>query len=112
VTYTYVYPYYSGAAAPGRTPAQVAALTKDVRVSTASLNKTFTPANGDVYYYAYPASYGALTSIKDENNFETFGDWTLTTANITGLDASAVSYRIYAFNNPVVAGSTNYTFIR
>lgn len=112
VSFPFVYPYYSGAGAPGRTPAQVAAMTKDVRASTASLNKSFTTSNGDVYYFAYPASYGALTSIKDENNFETFSDWTLTTANITGLDGNAVSYRIYEFNNPVIAGSTNYTFIR
>ena len=112
VSFPFVYPYYSGAAAPSRTAAQVAALTKDIRVSTASLNKAFTTANGDVYYFAYPATYGALTSIKDVNNFETIGDWTLRTENITGLDASAVSYRIYEFNNPVVAGSTSYTFIR
>ena len=112
VTYSYVYPYYSGADAPGITAAAVSALTKDVRASTSSLNKSFTTSNGDVFYFAYPASYGALTSIKDENNFETIGDWTLRTENITGLDASAVSYRIYEFNNPVIAFTTDYTFIR
>ena len=112
VTYSYAYPYYSGAGAVGLSAAAVAALTKDVRASTASLNKSFTAANGNVYYFAYPASYGALTSILDENGFQTFGDWTLRTENITGLDASAQSYRIYEFNNPVVAGTTNYTFIR
>lgn len=112
VTYSYVYPYYSGAGLPGLSAASVAGLTKDVRVSTSSLNKTFTTSSGYVFYFAYPASYGALTSIKDENNFETIGDWTLRTENITGLDASAVSYRIYEFNNPVVALTTNYTFIR
>jgi len=110
--FTFVYPYYSGAGVPGLTAAQVAALTKDIRTSNSNLNKSFTTSNGDVYYFAYPASYGALTSILDENSFETIGDWTLRTENITGLDASAVSYRIYEFNNPVVAGSTDYTFIR
>lgn len=112
VTYSYVYPYYYGAGAPSLTAAQVAALTKDVISSSSNLNKAFTSLNGDVYYFAYPASYGALTSILDENGFETFADWTLRTENITGLDASAVSYLIYEFNNPVVAGSTDYTFIR
>jgi hypothetical protein len=110
--FTFVYPYYSGAGAPGLSAANVALLTKDVRVSTASLNKSFTTSNGDVYYFAYPASYGALSSILDENGFETFSDWTLRTENITGLDGNPVSYRIYEFNNPVVAGSTDYTFIR
>jgi hypothetical protein len=112
VSYPFVYPYYYGAGAPGLAAAAVGALTKHIIASTASVNRTFVTNNGDVYYFAYPASYGALTSVKDENNFETFGDWTLTTANITGLDGNPVSYRIYEFNNPVVAGSTDYTFIR
>lgn len=112
VGFTFVYPYYYGAGAPGLTAAQVAALTKDIRVSSSSLIKSFTSANGDVYYFSYPASYGALSSILDENGFETIGDWTLRTENITGLDGNPVSYRIYEFNNPVVAGSTNYTFTR
>lgn len=111
-TYSFVYPYYYGAAAPGRTPAQVAALTKSIISSSANVNRSFTTSNGDVYYFAYPASYGNLTSILDENGFETFSAWTLTTQNITGLDASAQSYRIYESNNPVVAGSTDFTFIR
>jgi hypothetical protein len=111
-SFTFVYPYYSGAGAVGLTAAQVAALTKDVRVSSSNLTKSFTTTNGQVYYFAYPASYGALTSILDINGFETFPDWTLRTENITGLDGNAISYRIYEFNNPVVAGSTDYTFIR
>jgi hypothetical protein len=110
--FTFVYPYYHGCGAPSLTAAQVAALTKSVITSNANLNRTFTSSNGDVYYYAYPASYGALTSILDENGFETFSDWTLRTENITGLDGNPVSYRIYEFNNPVIAGSTNFTFIR
>lgn len=109
-TYSFVYPYYYGAAVPGRTPAQVAALTKSIITENTNYNRPFTTANGDVYYFAYPASYGNLVSILDENGFETFSSWTKTTANITGLDASAVSYNIYEFNNPVVAGSTNFTF--
>lgn len=112
ITHTFVYPYYYGSDVPGITAAQVAALTKLVIVSTASLNRTFTPIDGDVFYFAYPATYGALTSILDENGFETIGDWTLRTENITGLDGNPVSYRIYEFNNPVAASTTNYTFVR
>ena len=112
VTYNFVYPYYSGAAAPGRTPAQVAALTKDIRVSTATLAKNFTTVDGDVYYFAYPASYGALTRIDDINGFDVTGSFTQRTENITGLDGNPVSYYIYESNNPVVAGSTTFTFRR
>ena len=111
-TFTYVYPYYNGAGVAGKSAAQVALLTKSIITSTATLAKTMTASASDVFYFAYPSSYGALTSILDVNNFETIGDWTRTTQNITGLDASAQSYYIYEFNNPVTAGSYQYTFKR
>lgn len=112
VTFTFVYPYYSGVGAAGLTAAQVAALTKDVRVSTASLAKSFSPNGSQVLYFAYPASYGALTSILDVNNFNTIGDWTQRTEDITGLDGNPVSYYIYEFNNVPLAGTYQYTFVR
>jgi len=109
-TFNFVYPYYYGIGAAGLTPAQVAALTKDVRTENTNYDRSFGAATSQVYYFAYPASYGALTSILDENGFEVFGDWTETIANITGLDTNAVSYRIYEFNNVVTAPATNYVF--
>lgn len=112
VTYTFVYPYYYGAGATGLSAAAVAALTKDI--ITAQTNKvvTFTASSGNIFYFAFPASYSDLISILDVNNFETISDWTKTTANITGLDGTPQSYKIYSFNNPVVAGSYQYTFKR
>lgn len=112
VSYTFIYPYYTGAANPGISAAVVATLSKLIISSTATLNRSFTAANGNVYYFAYPAVYGALTSILDENGFEVFGSFTRRIENITGLDGNAVSYNIYESNNPVVAGTTNFTFKR
>lgn len=109
-TFTFVYPYYYGIGAAGLTPAQVAALTKDVRTENTNLNRNFGATSAQVYYFAYPASYGTLSSILDENGFETISDWTLTVSNITGLDSTAVSYNIYEFDNVVTALATNYTF--
>lgn len=111
-TFTFVYPYYVGAGAPSLAASAVAGLTKRIITSTANRTEVIAAANSDVFYFAYPASYGALTSILDVNNFETFPDWTLRTENITGLDGNPVSYRIYEFNNPVTAGSYQYTFRR
>jgi hypothetical protein len=111
-TFSFVYPYYVGAGAAALSAANVATLTKRIINSSASRTETITVGAGQVIYFAYPASYGALTSILDVSSFETFPDWTLRTENITGLDASAVSYRIYEFNNPLTAGSYQYTFIR
>ena len=101
-----------GAGAAGLSASSVAGLTKRVITSTASRTESITASNSNVFYFAYPASYGALTSILDINGFETFPDWTLRTENITGLDGNAVSYRIYEFNNPVAAGAYQFTFIR
>ena len=112
VTFNFVYPYYYGAGATGLTPVQVAALTKDIIASTATKNVTMTATAGQVFYFAYPASYPALVSILDVNNFETIGDWTASTISITGLDATSQSYRQYVFNNPVTAGSYYYSFRR
>ncbi len=109
-SFSFVYPYYYGAGAVGLTPAQVAALTKLI-APHASRTLSIAATNGQVFYYAFPAAYGALSSILDVNGFETITDWTVTTANITGLDATAQSYKIYEFNNPVVVGSYQYTFI-
>lgn len=111
-TFNFVYPYYVGAGAANLAASSVAALTKRIINSTASRQETITAGAGEVFYFAYPASYGALTSILDVNNFQTFPDWTLRTENITGLDGNPVSYRIYEFNNPVSAGSYQYTFVR
>lgn len=113
VEFIFVYPYYVGADVASLTAAQVRSnLTMRVINSTASVEEDITAANGDVFYFAYPASYGALTSILDINGFETFPDWTLRTENITGLDTTAVSYRIYEFNNTVASGDYQFTFIR
>ena len=113
LSYSFVYPYYFGSAAPGRTPAQVAGLTKQIIGPQTSANRVFTFAVGDVFYFAYPASISALTSILDENGFQNIGNFTQRNEDITGLDGNPVPYRIYEFNNPAgISGTTNYTFIR
>lgn len=109
-SFTFVYPYFYGVGAAGLTAAQVAALTKDIRTENTNYNRSFGSTTSQVYYFAYPASYGTLSSILDENGFETISDWTLTVSNITALDASSVSYNIYEFDNVVSAAATNYVF--
>lgn len=108
-SYSFVYPYYygGGAAALG---AGVAALTKHVTNNTNNYSQTITATAGQKLYVAFPASYGTLTSILDVSNFEVISAFTATTANITGLDGNAVSYRIYESNSAVVAGSYFFQF--
>lgn len=103
--YTFVYPYYYGVGAQSLTPAQVAGLTKVVAAKSDKVY-VFNPVD-QVYYFAYPASYGDLTSILDTNGFETLDDWTKRVEDIVGLDGSSVSYNIYEFNN--VTTQTDFT---
>jgi hypothetical protein len=107
--YNFVYPYLYGVDAPAKPASEMYAdFTKSI---TASGTKTFSfSPTSQVYYFCYPASYGALSSIKDPNNFETISDWTLRTENITGLDGNAVSYNIWEFNNITTQTAYNYTF--
>lgn len=112
VTFNFVYPYYYGGGASGLTGSQIASLTKDIRVSTATLTRTFTTSASGVLYFAQPAAYPDLSSIKDTNNFEVLGAWTKRTVSITGLDSTSQSYTVYEFNNTLPAGTYSFTFIR
>lgn len=117
-TFNFVYPYYHGVALPGRNASQVAALTKSVIASTASLTRSFTTTSGagHVYYFAYPKAYGVLTSIKDKNGMETFATpepaWVQREVTITGLDATPQAYYVYEFKNVMGASSASFTFTR
>lgn len=111
-SFTFVYPYYYGGGAASLTGSQIASLTKDVRTSTATLVRSFTTSSTGVLYFAQPAGYPNLSSIKDVNNFETIDSWTRRTVSITGLDSSSQSYTVYEFNNTLPAGTYEFTFIR
>ena len=104
-TFNFVYPFYWGVGAPALTSAQVQALTKAIETSGDKVVTT-SPTN-EVYYFAYPASYGDLTSVLDTNGFETLGAYTKRTENMTMLDASTQSYFIYEFNS--LTTQTNFT---
>ena len=111
-SFTFVYPYFYGVGAAGLNAAAIAALTKDLITSTATLNRSFTVNGSQKMYFAYPSAYGALTQILDVNNFDTLLDWTRTTKTFTANDASSQSYYCYEFNNFAVAGTYPYTFKR
>lgn len=105
ITYTFVYPFYYGVGAQGLTCAQVQALTKSVK--TKSNTTVVTSPVSQVYYFAYPASYGNLTSILDTNLFETISDYTKRTVSCTMLDSTTQTYYIYEFGN--LTTQTNFS---
>ena len=111
-SFSFVYPYYVGAGEASLDASGIAALTKRIITSTASRAETITVSAGEYTYFAYPKSYGALTSIIDENGFEVKDAWTQRELSITGLDENAVTYYVYEGNNALAAGSYGFTFKR
>ena len=55
---------------------------------------------------AYPSSYGALTSIKDQNGFEQISGYITSTLTLS-LNGTNVEYRVYLKNE--VASNQNIT---
>lgn len=111
VSFTFAFAYYYGVGAQGLTPAQVALLTKDVRVNSPSVSFTSSPVS-QVYYFAYPASYPALASILDANGFETISDYLVSTGNITNTFGQTANYRIYEFKFPTTQSGFVNTYIQ
>jgi hypothetical protein len=65
--------------------------------SKPSFNIVITGTNQN-FYFAYPSSYGNLTSLV-VGGFESLGAFTLTTRTLTNASGSSVSYNIYVSNN-------------
>lgn len=95
--YTFVMASYYGAvnAAP-TTQSEITALTKNVKTGKGQ-TATFNLSN-QRSCYAYPASMGNLTSIKDANNFEYIGSYTKTAVTVDGT-----AYNVYTLTDPVTA---------
>lgn len=111
-SYIFVYPYYVGADVTDLLDTEIILLEKVVQTAKTSYTKVFTADAGDVFYIAYPDTISPLTSILDVNSFETISSWTHFYENLTCLDGSTQSYRVYEFENPVAAGDYQYTFKR
>lgn len=102
--FTFVYPYYWGVIDAGATvnEATVKGLAKQIVTKGNKYNK-FTATNQRICF-AYPKSYGALTSIKDQNNFDVTGTFNRTEVTITGLDKTPQTYYVYTNSPSTVTG--------
>jgi hypothetical protein len=116
-TITYVYPIFYGMTAvdystSGNLSDLVSGITKLVQTKgTKTLSISGTSA---FVYFAYPAVYGNLTSIKDGNPFEILPTFTLYTRNQNGAPSNPwtnIPYNIYKNNNlTTVIPAQNYVF--
>ena len=105
-------PFYYGVGDPSLSVSAIQQLTKQV-VGKSDKTYTFNPST-QVMYFAYPASYGDLTSILDPNNFEIIGDFTKRqetfTTNSPYYEGDSVLYNVYEFNNLTTQSNFNVTF--
>ena len=92
---TFVYASYYG------TVSTLTPVEADIKLLNKSIKNTkaFTWNNISVtderFCYAYPKSFGTLTSIKDANNFEYIGSYTMSTIQIDSID-----YYLYVLTDP------------
>ena len=103
-TYKFVYPTYTGLT--NTIPAlgtDVTALTKLIREKAAYTN-TYAPANQYIVF-AYPQSFGNITSILDGNGFENLGEYAKTTVTI-----NSIAYNVYYTTSKLTSSGLKYTF--
>lgn len=114
-TIQWVYPFFTGMDLNNLTDGTdiySSSLTKLIRTKS---NKTVA-LNGTLkyIYFAYPASYGNLSTIKDPNNFDVTSNFTKYSGNVTstGLDNnySNISYNIYSTYPNLVNATGDYIF--
>ncbi|MFI3293094.1 MAG: hypothetical protein SNI70_06205 [Rikenellaceae bacterium] len=103
-TAQFVYASYNGVLASGATFANnVSSLTKVIK-DTKALTGSYTLSNQCVVY-AYPASFGDLSSIKDANGFEYIDSYTKTTAQY-----DEQTYNVYTMTNPTTISGLTQIF--
>ena len=111
-TITWYSPFYYGSGAAGLNASQVQALTKSVAVKGTKAY-TFNPTN-QVMYFAYPKSYGLISTVLDPNSFDVTGDWVSSTVsftnNPTDYNGVTMDYYVYEFANLVTLSDYEYTF--
>ncbi len=91
---------------------EITKLTKVSRSSTPSFMITVSPV-GEVWYFAYPDSYPALTSIRDQNGFELIADFKVTTGHsIIDLPGDKTTYRVYEYNNVTTLSDYKVTYLQ
>lgn len=106
-TFTFVYPIYHGALDLDSVPTsdQIKALTKHIETKGTKIY-SFTCDN-EKFVFAYPKSYGALSEIYDQNNFNVTDTFVQYTVPIICLDGKSVEYYVYVSERTTVTAFNN-----
>ena len=106
-TFTFVYPMYYGSVSIDGAPtdANIRALTKIINTKG---TKTFSfTANNQRMLFAYPKSYGKLSKIFDQNNFDVTDTFTVYEVEVNCLDLNQVDYYVYISERTSVSNFSN-----
>ena len=107
-TVTFVAPTYSGVLAIANVDeTNIKTLTKYVRSRATQNNISFSPVL-QRYIYAYPKSFGLLSSIKDPSNFEVIDTFNVSEITFTLADGTSEIMYIYVSN----ADTTQTNFLQ
>ena len=105
---SFVAPTYAGVLAIANVDeTNIKTLTKYVRSRATQNNISFSPVL-QRYIYAYPKSFGLLSSIKDPNNFEVIGTFDVSEITFTLADGTSEIMYIYVSN----ADTTQTNFLQ
>lgn len=96
----FINPYYTGSSATS-TISDFTGLAEEIVVKNAKKEVTYGVTDNEYLVLAYDKSYGSLTSIKDENNFENIGSWNKSELTVDGQD-----YFVYITQLPVTIETT------
>ena len=110
-----VFPYLHIVSSNNLTSGGTAAYSGLTKIIQAKGNKTITHNSSfpGYIYFMYPASYGTLTSILDQNNFEQITAFTRFTSNVTSVGLVnnwTTSYYIYQTNLTTQPSNWNYQY--
>ena len=118
ISYEFIYGFFKGTSATvPEASADVKALTLDL-TKKAKKEYTFTASN-QYLTVAYPASYGNLTKITDQNGFANLDAWNKTVVAVSmnvwddtegDYVATDVNYDVYTTNDKITCSNFKYTF--
>ena len=95
INYKFIYPMYYGVLEESDSLTQVLLKSKTKLLQDKGNKNIKFTSNNQKIMFAYPKSYGNLTSIYDANNFNIINTFTVQELNITAADSKSVAYYVY-----------------
>lgn len=109
LTIEFIDPFYAGISATNTLKQTDIEAMTEILEKKGNKTRAYT-ANNEYLVIAYPTSYGDLTAIIDQNNFDNTGAWTKQTVIFNESEETEVSYNVYITNDKITCSNFKYTF--